>query len=165
MKKAFTLIELVIVAAVVGIIAAVALPMYQSYVLGAKEAAAKDNLRILRNVIEIYTIQHSGVPPGYLDGDPKEGQSNEAFIDQLVHSEVVVPEGSDDDKIRRTGLASFPVNPFNDKDTVLMIAEEQEFPIEPVEPDFFGWVYKPATKNIRINWPGIDKTGTRYFDY
>ncbi len=164
MKKAFTIIEFIIVAAVVGIIAAVALPMYQSYVLGAKEAAARDNLRILRNVIEIYAIQHHGVPPGYLDGDPEAGLSNEGFIDQLVHSEVIVEEGSDD-KIRRTGLASFPLNPFNGKDTVHMIADEQEFPIEPVEPDFFGWVYKPATKNIRINWPGIDKDGVRYFDY
>jgi prepilin-type N-terminal cleavage/methylation domain-containing protein len=164
MKKAFTIIELIIVAAVVGIVAAVALPMYQSYTLSAKEAAAKDNLRILRNVIEIYAIQHHGVPPGYLDGDPEEGYSNEAFIDQLAHSEVVVEEGSDDN-IRRTGLVSFPLNPFNGKDTVHMIADEQEFPLEPIEPDFFGWVYKPATKEIRINWPGIDKSGTRYFDY
>ncbi len=81
-----------------------------------------------------------------------------------MHSEVVVEEGSDG-KIRRTGLVSFPVNPFNGKDTVHMIADAQDFPIEPVEPDFFGWVYKPATKEIRINWPGIDKDGVRYFDY
>jgi prepilin-type N-terminal cleavage/methylation domain-containing protein len=164
MKKAFTLIELIIVAAVVGIIAAVAMPMYQSYTLSAKEAAARDNLRILRNVIEIYAIQHHGLPPGYLDGDPLAELSNEVFTDQLVHSEVTIEEVSEG-TIRRTGLASFPLNPFNGKDTVHMIADEQEFPIEPVEPDFFGWVYKPATKDIRINWPGIDKTGTRYFDY
>jgi prepilin-type N-terminal cleavage/methylation domain-containing protein len=165
MKRAFTLIELVIAAAVIGIVAAVALPMYQSYTLSAKEAAAKDTLRILRNVIEIYAIQHSGLPPGYLDGDPKAGPSNEAFIDQLVHSEVVVEEGKEDNKIRRTGLASFPVNPFNGQNTVHMIADEQEFPIKPVEPDFFGWVYKPATKNIRVNSDGIDKSDVRYFDY
>ena len=159
MKRGFTLIELVITAAIVGIMAAAALPVYESYVLSAKEAAAKDNLRILRNVIEIYAIQHNSIPPGYVEDEPSNEVSKESFVDQLVHSEV--SEGD----IRRTGLVVLPENPFNGSDNVLLIADGQEFPEGPVEPDFFGWVYKPETKNIRLNWLGEDKDGVRYFDY
>jgi prepilin-type N-terminal cleavage/methylation domain-containing protein len=159
MKKGFTLIELVITAAIVGIMAAAALPVYESYRLSAQEAAAKDNLRILRNVIEIYAIQHNGIPPGYVEGKPSNEVSKESFADQLTHSEV--SEG----EIRRTGLVVLPENPFNGSKDVLLIADGLEFPERPVEPDFFGWVYKPETKNIRLNWNGEDKDGVRYFDY
>ncbi len=164
MKKGFTLTEFVIAVAIVGIMAAAAAPVYQSYVLSVKEAAAKDNLRILRNVIEIYAIQHKETPPGYVEDEPSGGVSSEVFIEQLVRSEVIEEQDSEVN-IKRTGLGIFPKNPFNGKDAVLLIGDEDKFPAEPVEADFFGWVYKPATKTIRLNWPGVDKDGTRYFDY
>ncbi|RKY11715.1 MAG: hypothetical protein DRP65_03460, partial [Planctomycetota bacterium] len=49
MKKAFSLVELLIVVAILGILAAIVVPEFQTYTQQAKEAAAKDNLRILRN--------------------------------------------------------------------------------------------------------------------
>lgn len=164
MKRGFTLTEFVIAIAIVGIMAAAVAPVYQSYILSAKESAAKDNLRILRNVIEIYAIQHNETPPGYVEDEPSEGVSSEVFIEQLVRSEVI-EEQDLEEKIKRTGLGAFPENPFNGKDAVLMIADWQEFPAAPVEPEFFGWVYKSATKNIRVNWDGVDKDSVRYFDY
>lgn len=69
MKKAFTLVEILIVVAILGILAAIVLPQFQSHTQQAKESAAKDNLRILRNAIELYAAQHDGVPPGYPNGD------------------------------------------------------------------------------------------------
>lgn len=164
MKRGFTLTEFVIVVAIVGIMAAAAAPLYQSYVQSAKEAAAKDNLRILRNLIEIYAIQHNETPPGYIEDDPSLGTSSEVFVNQLVRSEVIEEQGSED-QIKRTGLGVFPKNPFNGKVAVLIIADGQEFPKIPVEPEYFGWVYKPATKNIRVNSDGVDKDGVRHFDY
>ena len=41
----FTLIELLIVVAIIGILSAVGIPMYNGYILDSKESAAKNNLR------------------------------------------------------------------------------------------------------------------------
>jgi len=70
MKRAFSLVELMIVVAVLGIMAAIVVPQFQSYSTQAKEAVAKDSLRLLRGAIELYTGRHGGVPPGYKDDDP-----------------------------------------------------------------------------------------------
>ncbi|MBN2180906.1 MAG: prepilin-type N-terminal cleavage/methylation domain-containing protein, partial [Sedimentisphaerales bacterium] len=48
MKKGFSVAELIIVVAILGIMAAVVVPQFQSQSTRAKNAVAKDNLRLLR---------------------------------------------------------------------------------------------------------------------
>jgi len=53
-RPAFTLIELMIVVAIVGILAAVALPKFTDLVRKSNEGATKGSLGALRNAISIY---------------------------------------------------------------------------------------------------------------
>jgi len=151
MRKAFTLAEVLIVAAIVGILAAIVIPEFQGHIQQAKEAAAKDNLRILRNTIELYAAQHNGVPPGSQNDDPSGVPGHLFFISQLVFAEKYLPK--------------LPENPFNGEIFVEMIGNSEAFPTEPVEPYINGWVYQPATKTIKLNWAGTDSVGVAYFDY
>ena len=138
-----------IVVAVLGILAAIVVPQFQSHATQAKEAVARDNLRILRGGIELYATQHGGVPPGYEDDDPGTVPSSSTFYNQLVFEGPYVLKA--------------PENPFNGLSTTLVIANAGTFPEVPT--GSYGWVYQPATSTIRLDWPGVDKDGVRYYDY
>jgi prepilin-type N-terminal cleavage/methylation domain-containing protein len=149
MKKSFTLVEILIVVAILGILAAITLPTLQGHITEAKEAAAKDNLRILRNAIGIYAAQHNGVPPGYYNDDPTQ---TVAWV--YVYRQLVKPGNY---------LSELPENPFNGIYTAWIIRNDETFPAEAT--GSCGWIYKAATREIRLDWPGTDSKGVRYFDY
>ncbi len=66
--RAFTLVEVLIVVAILGILAAVVLPTFQGQTTIARESTAKDSLRTMRSQIELYKWQHGGTLPGYVNG-------------------------------------------------------------------------------------------------
>ena len=57
-KKGFTLIELMIVVAIIGILAAIAIPQFASYRQRAQDSAAKSALKNLATAQEDYYQQH-----------------------------------------------------------------------------------------------------------
>ena len=101
MRRGFSLVELIIVVAVLGIMAAIIVPQFQSHSTQAKKAVAKDSLRILRGAIELYTAQHGGVPPGYENDDPQTSPTSSNFYQQLV--------------VDRNYLLKIPKNPSQNK--------------------------------------------------
>lgn len=149
MKRGFSLVELIIVVAVLGIMAAIVVPQFQSHSTQARKAVAKDSLRILRSAIELYTAQHGGVPPGYENDDPDTTPTSSNFYDQLL--------------VDGKYLSKMPKNPFNNQKNIMMIGNIETFPASPLPG--CGWVYQAATKTIRLSWPGSDSEGIAYFDY
>ena len=76
----FTLIELMIVVSIIGILTTLAVPSYQSSVVKAKEAALRQDLSTLRDVLDQHKADQGKYPlslaalvsAGYLRGMPKD---------------------------------------------------------------------------------------------
>ena len=166
MKRAFTLIEILIVVAILGILAAIVLPTFKGHITEAREAAARDNLRILRNAIELYAAQHNGVPPGYFMGYAG-SPLFEFFWYQLVWATNAAGGYSPIEGTPGFPLGPYiptiPSNPFNNLNTVSVLLNDDEFPAEATGE--YGWVYQPWTKTIKLDWTGTDENGVAYFDY
>src|SRR3954447_24016768 len=68
-RRAFTLIEILIVVVILGILATIVLPQFSNASNTARESALKDDLRYLRTQVAVYKAQHHDVAPGYPGGD------------------------------------------------------------------------------------------------
>lgn len=66
-KRGFTLIELMIVMAIISILVAVAVPLYQRSVVRAKEAVLRQNLFSIRTVLDEYTYDKAKAPQSLQD--------------------------------------------------------------------------------------------------
>ncbi|WP_318495929.1 pilin [Photobacterium leiognathi] len=62
-QQGFTLIELMIVVAIIGVLSAIAIPAYQSYVAKSETASAVGTLRGLLTNIDMYQQENAGTFP------------------------------------------------------------------------------------------------------
>lgn len=65
-RKAFTLIELIVVIVILGILATVAGLAYVDVTRTYKESVAESNLRVVKSAIQIYRADHNGDYPDKL---------------------------------------------------------------------------------------------------
>lgn len=63
-KRGFTLIELMIVVAIIGILAAIAIPKFADLIRKSNEGATKGNLGSVRSALSIYYGDQEGIYPG-----------------------------------------------------------------------------------------------------
>ncbi len=61
-QRGFTLIELMVVMAIISVLLAIALPIYQKSIIRAKESVLRNNLFTLRTMIDEYTIDKQKAP-------------------------------------------------------------------------------------------------------
>jgi general secretion pathway protein G len=62
MKKGFTLVEIIIVLALIGILVAIVVPIYRNSVIRAREAVLKENLFHIRDAISKYYYDKQKYP-------------------------------------------------------------------------------------------------------
>ncbi len=63
-QAGFTLVELLIVAIILAILAAIVVPQFANSTAGANDSALRTNLAGIRSAIDLYTQQHGGTFPG-----------------------------------------------------------------------------------------------------
>ncbi|MDP2830730.1 MAG: prepilin-type N-terminal cleavage/methylation domain-containing protein [Candidatus Omnitrophota bacterium] len=69
-RKGFTLVEIMIVVAIIALLAAIAIPNLLSAKKTANQAAAKANIRALSTAAEVYATGHSGTYPSSVEVVP-----------------------------------------------------------------------------------------------
>ncbi|MCC6860942.1 MAG: prepilin-type N-terminal cleavage/methylation domain-containing protein [Bryobacterales bacterium] len=84
-RRGFTMIELMIVMAIIVVIVSIAVPMYQKSILGAKESVLRNNLFTLRTVIDEYTYDKQKAPQS-LEDLVREGYLREVPVDPITGS-------------------------------------------------------------------------------
>ena len=97
--RGFTLLELMIVVAIIGILATLAEPSYRFATIKAREAALKKDLYILRDVIDQYHADQ-GRYPNALSDLVEKGYLRAIPVDPFTHSsqswvEIYASEGED----------------------------------------------------------------------
>ncbi len=91
----FTLIELIIVMAIIGILTMLAVPRYTTVVKHAKEAVLKEDLHVMREAIASYTMD-KGKAPQSLDDLVQSGYLKVIPEDPMTHaSDTWVTDQSD----------------------------------------------------------------------
>jgi len=95
-RAAFTVFELILVVAMLGLIAAIVIPKLASGHEHAGESATRDNLRVLRTAIAHYHAQHGGSFPGAAAaGGGADAFTAAAFLAQLTKYTDAMGNASD----------------------------------------------------------------------
>ena len=108
MKKGFTLVEIMIVVAIIAILAAVAIPNFIRYRNDSRTAACIANMKQLQTAAESYLTKHPGTTPAltdlcgpeetkYLKSTPTCPKDSSAYSIALEEGAIKVTCGSGDE--------------------------------------------------------------------
>jgi prepilin-type N-terminal cleavage/methylation domain-containing protein len=143
-RKGFTLIELMIVVAIIGILAAVAIPKFAQMMEKAKEGATKGNIGAIKSALSIYYGDQQGNWPWQI--------TDSLFANYLkvpvpavkiTHPKSMFPSGT---PLSGTCATVAMINSGSGGETYAATGD--------------GWLYNQATGNVFVNNNQTDTSGT-----
>ncbi|MGC1297607.1 MAG: type II secretion system protein [Alloacidobacterium sp.] len=84
-QRGFTLVELMVVMLIISVLAAIAIPAFIASIKSAREAVLKEDLHVLRQAIDSYTMDKQKGPTA-LDDLVQGGYLKEIPSDPMTHS-------------------------------------------------------------------------------
>jgi general secretion pathway protein G len=166
-RGGFTLIEILIVVAILGILAAIVVPELSSASRQAREGVMKDDLRFMREQMTRYRIQHDDVPPGYPGGSAAATPTEADLVAQMtLYTDGRGASATGYTDVYRYGpyLTRIPDNPLTGRSGVLVVPNGGAIPA-PDKTQSYGWMFKPETMEFIPNSPGTDLDGKQYIKY
>jgi general secretion pathway protein G len=107
----FTLVELLVVVVILGVLAAVAIPMFSGSTEDSKRSALDQDLAILNKAVELYQVEHGGQYPGKLGAQT----SWDTFVKQMTtRTDKTGAAGTRYGPYLKTGI---PKNPYTGTST------------------------------------------------
>ena len=94
-ESGFTLVELMVVMLIIGVLAAIAIPNFVASIKNAKEAVLKEDLHVMRNAIDSYTMDKQKAPQS-LEDLVQSGYMREIPKDPMTHSNETWVTTTDD---------------------------------------------------------------------
>lgn len=172
-QRGFTLVELLIVAIILAVLAAIVIPQFSSSAVEAKEAALDTDLAVLRSAIELYRAQHGGSFPGAkvssgvtcTVGAAGSAAVNTAaaLADQLTrYSNAAGATCTGADPLTTLGpylRKGMPADPITGSAAVAMATAG--IPLAPAAATG-GWSYDTVTGQIVMNSNALDSKGVAY---
>ena len=165
-RRAFTLVEILIVVIILGILAAIVIPQFSNASQSARANTLKDELRFLREQNAIYKIIHNDIPPGYDSNNPLGSASEATYVAQMtLYTDAYGTTSATQSTVYKNGpyLSKIPANPINNKSSILILQNGDAMPTD--ASDVYGWIYQPQTRTFLSDAAGIDPNGAKYFSY
>jgi general secretion pathway protein G len=94
-EHGFTLVELMVVMLIIAILATVAIPSFMASIRNAREAALKEDLHVMRDAIDSYTMDKNQAPQS-LDDLVQNGYLKQIPVDPMTHTADTWQTSSDD---------------------------------------------------------------------
>ena len=163
-QKGFTLIELMIVVAIIGILAAIALPKFADMLEKSREGATKGNLTAIRSAMNMYTADQSGAWPIFLTDTHAAGGTDVNFLKKYLDKIPAVKATGKSD-VNGTNAGS---GPGTGADTIITSVFQSTWGVAGATGFLAtskGWRYDSLEGRIWVNSSLLDMSNNVYTVY